>query len=349
MSDKYNDGSAGSSFADWEAEQHRQVFLDKAGKSQERAVYSRSNEARYAVEDENGNLLFLTESMLDAYQNKPRESTLSPERAKRIDELLRSKLYGVVSKDDRTDIDALADEFLATFAENAEAATVQKPETTQNSKKPFSKKALVLSLALCAAIVLSGIMTGLFIWKTVQFQNSYSNGYDAGHIDGYKRGYDAGENKPVTTPKPTPNPTPTPKPTLAPVLIANGEIVKGADGESLAPFTVEASGDVNYYIYLDCIDTGVLAASTTRDFGFYVSKGKTANLHVPLGKYKLYYATGSIWYGAKNIFGDSTVWYSSDDVFDFYYDGSSYQGWTVTLYPVPNGNMQTELSEPPIM
>lgn len=151
------------------------------------------------------------------------------------------------------------------------------------------------------------------------------------------------------TPVPTSKPkaTPAPTPTLQPVTIQNGAIVKDTDLEKLAPFTVEASGASNYYVYLKCLN--YLSGSSTLpslsgkgDLSFYVASGKTADVLVPLGNYEVYYATGDTWYGADHKFGSSTKYYKCDSKFMFSRSLSGYEGWTVTLYPVQNGNMETD-------
>lgn len=162
---------------------------------------------------------------------------------------------------------------------------------------------------------------------------------------------------PAATAKPTAAPTPAPTakpkataapaPTLQPVLILNGAVVKDTDLEKLAPFSVEASGSSNYYVYLKCLN--YLSGSSTLpslsgygDLSFYVSSGKTAEVLVPLGSYEVYYATGDTWYGSDHKFGSSTRYYKCDNKFIFTQSLSGYDGWTVTLYPVPNGNMETD-------
>lgn len=74
---------------------------------------------------------------------------------------------------------------------------------------------------------------------------------------------------------------------------------------------------------------------------FYVSAGKSAEVLVPLGEYEIYYATGQTWYGPDDKFGSDTQFYKCDDTFDFYEDDDGYVGWTLTLYKVSNGNMDS--------
>lgn len=172
----------------------------------------------------------------------------------------------------------------------------------------------------------------------------------------------------VPTPTPAPTrapvstvaPTITPFPTLAPrvslpplsgssalpqpVLVSNGAIVKDTSLERLAPFTVETSGAKNYYVFLKCLSVSGsgLHFPSSGDMSFYVSGGQSAEVLVPLGEYEVYYATGSTWYGPDDKFGASTQYYKCEETFSFIETLSGYSGWTVTLYPVYNGNLETE-------
>lgn len=140
----------------------------------------------------------------------------------------------------------------------------------------------------------------------------------------------------------------SPRTTLAPmprqVLIANGTIVKDTALEKLAPLTVETSGAKNYYVFLKCLSVagGGLHLPSSGDMSFYVAGGQSAEVLVPLGEYEVYYATGSAWYGPEDKFGASTQYYKCEETFSFIETLSGYSGWTVTLYPVYNGNLETE-------
>ena len=59
--------------------------------------------------------------------------------------------------------------------------------------------------------------------------------------------------------------------------------------------------------------------------------------------YKLYYATGDVFYGTKDKFGEDTAYYVSSDLMEFYSTYEYFNGHTVTLYKVANGNMDTRI------
>lgn len=133
---------------------------------------------------------------------------------------------------------------------------------------------------------------------------------------------------------------------LSPRLALNGQIVVEPPEEGVAPLSIETSGDSIYYVALARMLPGLNGtASVPSDktyMSFIVCGGDSAEVLVPLGDYKIYYATGSTWYGKDHLFGDETVRYECDGTFDFYYSASQYEGWTLTLYAVAGGNMGTE-------
>nr|WP_326184903.1 hypothetical protein [uncultured Oscillibacter sp.] len=129
--------------------------------------------------------------------------------------------------------------------------------------------------------------------------------------------------------------------TYVEVPIENGELVRPPVTEGVAPLTVNTlPGDNdNYYVYLQPSGNhGKLLSG----MGFYVVSGESAEVSVPLGNYELYYATGSVWYGEDVLFGEDTSYYKCVGLFDFYEDDQGYSGWSVDLYSVPSGNLDTK-------
>lgn len=105
---------------------------------------------------------------------------------------------------------------------------------------------------------------------------------------------------------------------------------------------VSVDSERDYYILLEYTSTGEFGnLFGTKKFAFYVRSGDTATVAVPTGTAKLYYASGKEWYGFSDLFGDSTVYHTSDDVFDF----SNYK-YELTLYPVPDGDFETHEIDP---
>ena len=103
-----------------------------------------------------------------------------------------------------------------------------------------------------------------------------------------------------------------------------------------APLEIKASGGNSHYIKLE-------STSDPKQYvTFFVRAGSTVEVDIPFGRYYLKYASGDTWYGVSNLFGLKTTYTKSDDIFDFYLEDGYANGYTVTLYPVTNGNMHTE-------
>lgn len=167
----------------------------------------------------------------------------------------------------------------------------------------------------------------------------------------------------VTTPVVTPTvatPAVTPTNAPAPVSVYNGKQFIVSAYEGTCPFEVKADSNSNFYIYLDyqyaatnsttarelTISARALAKRLNRpyenDIAFYLAKGQSYEIDVPVGVYKLYYATGDIFYGTEELFGSTSKFYSSDDLLNFYSTSEYYNGHTITLYSVTNGNFDTD-------
>lgn len=118
----------------------------------------------------------------------------------------------------------------------------------------------------------------------------------------------------------------------------NGSVIIGTSKDRLAPLTVETDPDSSnaYYVKLVEQSTGLT------DLSFFVCPGQTADLDVPLGDYTVYYATGLHWYDYNDLFGDTTVCYKMNELFSFYYQDGYYNGYTLSLYNLPNGNLNCQ-------
>lgn len=112
----------------------------------------------------------------------------------------------------------------------------------------------------------------------------------------------------TATARVTSAPTATPRP----VSVYNGQIIRKSDYEGVANFTIKASSYSNHYIYLQYKSapsnttvnrTRNASASSPyeNDVAFFVEAGKEATIQVPIGTYKLYYASGDTYFG-ENCF-----------------------------------------------
>jgi hypothetical protein len=107
--------------------------------------------------------------------------------------------------------------------------------------------------------------------------------------------------------------------------------------ERVAPFEIRAAAGSHYLVKLVRVDTNAAALTV------FVHGGKTVSIEVPLGRYEVRYASGTVWRGHEWLFGPEpeTVYSKADRVFDFHVSGTQVNGYTITLYAVPNGNLHT--------
>lgn len=131
-------------------------------------------------------------------------------------------------------------------------------------------------------------------------------------------------------------PTPTPTPAITPAPVPrSGAVLHHDSRERIAPLTIKTSGTGYYLVKLKDSSTGADVISV------FVHGGDTVDIDVPLGSFELVYASGNTWYGEKNLFGKTTSCTKAKDIFTFYDDGQYVNGWTVTLYAVYDGNLET--------
>lgn len=109
------------------------------------------------------------------------------------------------------------------------------------------------------------------------------------------------------------------------------------NAERIAPFRiVTPSGAESYYVKLADAFTGALVMT------FFVYGGQSFETEVPLGTYRVKYATGSTWYGEDHSFGPDTRYSETDKTFDFSVQGNQISGYTVELIRQRGGNLHTK-------
>ena len=84
-----------------------------------------------------------------------------------------------------------------------------------------------------------------------------------------------------------------------------------------------------------------MAATDRETLTIYIRGGDTVEVDVPLGSYEIRYAAGDTWYGEDELFGPETSYNKADDLFTFSDTGYQISGYTITLYQVVNGNLET--------
>lgn len=210
-------------------------------------------------------------------------------------------------------------------------------EYERKQEKPF------LSVALISVVLLAAGTAGFFIGRMYfSSQNkggyaSFNEAYNAGYELGFRNAdtansfsVEAANTDVVQTTSPTAPPAKVDIPALQ-------NPVYTTDKEPVAPFEINLPvGNEYYYIVLIDWDTKKPQVSV------FLRSGTTFEFNVPLGSYYLYYASGDTWYGYDEKFGEYGSYAKADTIFDFYIEDDYYSGHTVTLYPVTNGNLDTE-------
>lgn len=144
---------------------------------------------------------------------------------------------------------------------------------------------------------------------------------------------------------PAPAPTPPPKPKVEKPPFTQPEKPLPKDGEvrmtnrkqkRIAPFEINSSYASHHLVKLADAATGKPVMTV------FVRGGSTVKVDVPLGNFTVKYASGDKWYGDTHLFGPDTSYAKADENFNFRQTGNQVSGYSITLYKVDNGNLQTE-------
>lgn len=196
------------------------------------------------------------------------------------------------------------------------------------------------------------ILILLFCISSLLFSSCGSRSYEDGYADGYDAGYQAAlrihqsSGDSILSTQSTDGIGSLAEPT-------NGYLFQEIpDCDYLAPLSIETTGSNGYYFILDPLTlsspskyvsseyTKIIAASAY--IRLYIRGGSSVKIQVPLGEYEVFYATGDSWYGEDKLFGDETKYFKCDDTFSFEETSAGYNGWTISLTPVPNGNLDID-------
>jgi len=118
--------------------------------------------------------------------------------------------------------------------------------------------------------------------------------------------------------------------------IPNSGVIASDYSDGVAPFTIRTRNDgAHFYIK-------IVEISSSRVIGaYFVRAGESIELQVPIGNYKLKYASGQNWYGESFLFGPDTSYSKADASFNFYDDGSQVIGYAIELFQQDDGNLLT--------
>lgn len=134
----------------------------------------------------------------------------------------------------------------------------------------------------------------------------------------------------------TPRLAPLPPPTLPVVPFPeNGATSDYAHRENVAPFEVSASGkSANFVVRLRDAATNALVIDV------YVRTGRSAEIRVPLGRYRLLIASGDKWYGLEHLFGNRGAYGEAEKHLDFVQLRDRLRGHTIELQESIQGNLK---------
>jgi tetratricopeptide (TPR) repeat protein len=102
-----------------------------------------------------------------------------------------------------------------------------------------------------------------------------------------------------------------------------------------APFKITTPSDGNYVMKIEDWNTKELVAI------YLIKRSSTLSIELPLGSYRLKFASGDKWYGMKYLFGPTTAYSYVPDKMDFYISGDYARGQEIELIPQVGGNLET--------
>jgi hypothetical protein len=124
-------------------------------------------------------------------------------------------------------------------------------------------------------------------------------------------------------------------------LPANGKVWRKGGGDPLAPLEIRTQGPERHY-FVKVVDRNTGAAVAM----MFVRGGQSAETLIPLGTYRIRYATGAVWYGQEFLFGPETSYSEAAEEFSFVDEGDQVSGYTLELFLQPDGNLQTNRISP---
>ena len=103
---------------------------------------------------------------------------------------------------------------------------------------------------------------------------------------------------------------------------------------ALAPFKISArDATTNYFVKLEDWRTANPVVTA------FVRKGEEIDITVPLGEYRLKYASGNHWMGPEALFGPATSSNQATMPMAFRFEGNQYRGHVLDLMPRVSGNL----------
>ena len=106
--------------------------------------------------------------------------------------------------------------------------------------------------------------------------------------------------------------------------------------DAIAPLEIKTDAGSDFYVKLKDV------SSQKEVITIYIRGGDTTSLEMPLGSYRITYASGDTWYGSENNdYFLNKEFYKADELFTFSSTDNQISGYTIMLYKVIDGNLQT--------
>lgn len=120
-------------------------------------------------------------------------------------------------------------------------------------------------------------------------------------------------------------------------LPKNGAAMRYFTEEAIAPLKIITKESGQHY-FVKIVDW----YSGKTVLTIFIRSGQSVNVDLPLGSYKIKYATGKQWYGKTYLFGHETTYSEADKKLDFEVHGSQVSGYTIELFLQRHGNLKTK-------
>lgn len=106
----------------------------------------------------------------------------------------------------------------------------------------------------------------------------------------------------------------------------------------IAPVTLQAdSSGLHHFIKI------LSAADQTTATTAFLRSGEALQIHLPLGRYTIRYATGRTWYGPDYLFGTETLYSSQEKTYVLHRTGNRVNGYRIHLTIRPNGDTASRI------
>ena len=139
--------------------------------------------------------------------------------------------------------------------------------------------------------------------------------------------------------RPTPTYSPTAAPTFEAPIVPTSQGIQGlyTTNYLVAPLSISTPHGTEKY-FVKIVDATTDAPVMT----VFIYGGQVFELKVPLGQFKVKYATGENWYGESLLFGPPTSFNEAETTFFFHDDGYQINGYSIELIKQKNGNLHTK-------